>query len=348
MTDHEKYMRRCFQLAANGRGKVAPNPLVGSVLVHEGRIIGEGYHQKYGEPHAEVNSIKSVTEADKRFLSASTLYVSLEPCTHTGKTPPCTDFILQHGIRHVVVACSDPFEKVNGSGILQLRNAGVNVEFGILEKEAKEVNKIFFTFHEKQRPYVILKWAQTSDAFIGSGNRGRLKITTSAADVLVQQWRSGCAAIMVGTETAIADNPQLNNRLFPGASPVRLVIDRDLRIPSSHHLLSDGSPTIVITEKKSGSEGAVFYYQVGRNEALLPVVISLLHQRNLTSLMVEGGAETLKYFMEEGVWDEIRVISNDAVIAGEGLPAPVITNATLCETFNYAEHNVKVYTKMLR
>ncbi len=345
MTDHEKYMSRCLQLAENGRGKVAPNPMVGSVLVHNGRIIGEGYHQKYGESHAEVNCINSVTETDRRFIPESLLYVSLEPCNHTGNTPPCTDFILMNGIRHVVVACSDPFEKVNGSGVRKLREQGVTVDLGILEKEARELNKVFFTFHEKQRPYIILKWAQTADGFIGSGIAERLKITDSSADVLVHQWRSECAAIMVGTRTAITDDPQLNNRLYPGPSPVRLVIDRDLEIPSTHHLLADGAPTIVITEKKSGEEGSVFYYQVGRNEALLPVVISLLHQRKLTSLMVEGGAETLKYFIEEGLWDEIRVISKVSMHAGKGLPAPVIKGAARSDEYSFAYHNVKVYTK---
>lgn len=345
MTDHEKYMSRCLQLAENGRGRVAPNPMVGSVLVHNGKIIGEGYHQKYGEAHAEVNCINSVTETDRRFLPESVLYVSLEPCNHTGNTPPCTDFILNSGIRHVVVACSDPFEKVNGSGIKKLREAGVIVDYGILEKEAREINKVFFTFHEKQRPYIILKWAQTADGFIGSGSDQRLKITDPSADVLVHKWRSECAAIMVGTKTAVADNPQLNNRLHPGSSPVRLVIDRNLEIPSTHYLLADGAPTIIITEKKSGEEGAVVYYQVGRNEALLPVVISLLHQRKLTSLMVEGGAETLKYFIDEGIWDEIRVITNNAVTAGRGLPAPVIKGAVKTTAFEFAAHNVKVYTK---
>lgn len=345
MTDHEKYMSRCFQLAANGKGRVAPNPLVGAVLVYDGKIIGEGYHQKYGEAHAEVNCINSVTEEDRRYFSDSILYVSLEPCNHTGNTPPCTDLILRSGIQHVVVACSDPFEKVNGSGIKQLRDAGVRVDYGVLEAEAREINKLFFTFHEKQRPFIILKWAQTADGFIGTETDERLRVTDASADVLVHQWRSECAAIMVGTKTAIADNPQLNNRLFPGASPVRLVIDLNLEIPATHHLLSDGAPTIVITEKKSGAHGAIMYYQVGRNEALLPVVISLLHQRKLTSLIVEGGAETLKYFIDEGLWDEIRVITNGALTVGKGLPAPVIRGAGSVKEFDFSGHNVKVYTK---
>ena len=319
--------------------------MVGAVLVHQNRIIGEGFHQKYGEAHAEVNCVNSVTEADKRLISSSTLYVSLEPCTHTGKTPPCTDLILRNKISHVVVACGDPFEKVNGSGIEQLRSAGVKVETGILEAEAKILNKEFFTFHEQQRPYIILKWAQTADGFMGSGTKERLRITTPAADVLVHKWRSECAAIMVGTTTAIADDPELTNRSYPGNSPVRVVIDRHLQIPSTHHLLSDGLPTIVVTEDKTGQDGAVHYYQVGRKEAILPAIISLLHMRNLTSLFVEGGAATLQHFIDTDLWDEVRIITNEKMNTGKGLAAPVLKGCRLSQVYQFAEHNVKVYTK---
>ena len=251
-------MHRCLELAGHGSGYVSPNPMVGAVLVHSGRIIGEGYHQRYGQAHAEVNCIDSVSETDRRLIGESTLYVSLEPCAHFGKTPPCTDLIIKHKIPKCVVGCRDPFKEVDGKGIEKLRAAGVHVEVGVLEKECKELNKRFFTFHTEHRPYIILKWAQTGDGFIAgplnpsaswrrtfedSGEtkviQERLLISNEYSNRLVHKWRSEEASILVGTNTALLDDPELTTRLWTGPSPVRIVLDMNLRLPSSLKMFND-------------------------------------------------------------------------------------------------------------
>ena len=221
-------MHRCLELAEKAAGHVAPNPMVGAVLVHEGIIIGEGYHQIYGGPHAEVNCIASVPSSLQHLIQDSVIYVSLEPCAHHGKTPPCADLIIRHNIRHVVIGCRDPFVEVDGKGIEKLHAAGIKTETGILEKECRELNKRFFTFHTKHRPFIILKWAQTGDGKIGTENN-RLHITGSVTNRLVHKWRSEESAILVGANTALADNPQLTTRLWSGNSPTRLIIDPELR-----------------------------------------------------------------------------------------------------------------------
>ncbi len=243
LTIDESFMHRCLELARLGAGYVAPNPMVGAVLLHEGRIIGEGWHKEYGKAHAEVNCINAVKESERQFISQSTLYVSLEPCAHHGKTPPCTDLIIRHKIPRVVIGCRDSFKEVDGKGIEKLKAAGIEVETAVLEQECRELNKRFFTFHTKQRPYIILKWAQTSDGFIAplippkvgisEPQTQRLFISNEYSNILVHQWRSEEAAIMVGTNTALLDNPELTTRLWPGPSPVRLVIDLNLRLPDS-------------------------------------------------------------------------------------------------------------------
>jgi diaminohydroxyphosphoribosylaminopyrimidine deaminase / 5-amino-6-(5-phosphoribosylamino)uracil reductase len=330
--DHEPYMRRCFELAQLGAGYVAPNPMVGAVLVHNDRIIGEGWHQRYGQAHAEVNCIASVKEEDKDLIASSTMYVSLEPCAHYGKTPPCADLIIRYHIPHVVIGCRDPFSKVDGKGIDKLKAAGIDVEAGILENEAKELNKRFFTFHTQHRPYVILKWAQTADGFIaadpaltnGNGKTDRLLISNDLSNRIVHRWRSEEASILVGTNTALLDNPALTNRLWDGPSPVRLVVDMDLHLPHELQLFDHSQRTIVFNTIKHEEEENLLYYQVTHDVSLVPQIMNALYQLQLQSVLVEGGAALLQSFIAENCWDEARVIVNKDLFIKRGLPAPVM------------------------
>lgn len=315
-------MHRCLELARYGAGNVAPNPMVGAVLVHGDRIIGEGWHRQYGGPHAEVHCIQdAISRGGEALLPESTIYVSLEPCAHSGKTPPCADLIIRYKIPRVVMACRDPFEAVNGRGMEKLREAGVEVISGVLEKEAIELNKRFFTFHILKRPYVILKWARTADGFIGQPGK-RLLISNGYSNRLVHRWRSEEAAILVGTETALQDDPQLNNRLWPGPSPLRMVLDMNLRLPASLRLFSDGKKTMVINAVKNGEEGPVHYLQISKDRPLVEEVLGTLHRLQVLSVLVEGGGTMINSFINTGLWDEIRVIQSPKK-SGTGIPAPV-------------------------
>ncbi|MEP7239053.1 MAG: bifunctional diaminohydroxyphosphoribosylaminopyrimidine deaminase/5-amino-6-(5-phosphoribosylamino)uracil reductase RibD [Ferruginibacter sp.] len=319
-------MQRCLQLAAMGAGHVAPNPMVGAVLVYADRIIGEGYHQKYGKAHAEVNCINSVAEADKDFISKSKLYVSLEPCAHFGKTPPCADLIIKNKIPNVVIGCRDSFAAVNGKGIERLKAAGVIVTVGILENECRELNKRFFTFQEKQRPYIILKWAQSNDGKIAGDSSSRLLISNEFTNRLVHKWRSEEAAILVGTNTALIDDPALTSRLWPGKSPVRLVIDLELKLPT-HLKLFDGSvKTIVFNNTKQAEGENLVYQKLNKEENVISQIAAALYAMQIQSLLVEGGATLLQSFIDEGLWDEARIINNEQLVAGNGLNAPVLKN----------------------
>lgn len=354
MTTHEKYMYRSIELAKLGAGNVAPNPMVGAVLVHDGRIIGEGYHEKYGEAHAEVNCInQAIKNGYGEMIPQSIIYVSLEPCAHFGKTPPCADLIIRHGIPKVIIGCRDPFKEVNGKGIERLETAGVEVETGVLEKECRELNKRFFTFHEQHRPYIILKWAQTGDGFIATSPqtplqgrgasedpaRRRLLISNEYTNRLVHKWRSEEAGILVGTNTAMNDDPELTTRLWPGNSPVRLIVDMHLRLPSSLKIFNNAATTIVFNTKKHSGEPEwpfpsplerekvrLLYYQVTEDVNLVHQIIHALYRVKIQSVIVEGGAKLLQSFIDEEMWDEARVISNKLVI-GKGLPAPELKNA---------------------
>lgn len=319
-------MQRCLQLAAMGAGHTAPNPMVGAVLVYAGRIIGEGYHQVYGKAHAEVNCINSVTEADKKFITKSTMYVSLEPCAHFGKTPPCADLIVENKIPNVVIGCPDSFAAVNGKGIERLKTAGVNVTVGILENECLELNKRFFTFQEKQRPYIILKWAQSSDGNIAGDGSSRLLISNEFTNRLVHKWRSEEAAILVGTNTALLDDPALTTRLWPGKNPVRLLIDLELKLPMHLKLFDGGTKTIVFNYNKQDETENLVYHQLNKEKSMLAQIVSALYAMQIQSLIVEGGAKLLQSFIDEGLWDEARIICNEELIAGNGLSAPVLKN----------------------
>ena len=322
-------MHRCLQLAKMGTGNVAPNPMVGAVLVYENEIIGEGYHQQYGQAHAEVNCINNVSEANQSVIEKSTLYVSLEPCAHFGKTPPCADLIIKNKIPNVVIACRDSYEEVDGKGIQKLQQAGVNVIVGILEKEALELNKRFFTFHRKQRPYIILKWAQSRDAKIARQDFSALKISNDITNRMVHKWRSEEAAILVGTNTALHDNPSLTTRLWKGNNPVRLVLDLQLKLPLSLHLFDGSVKTIVFNQVKHEEENGVTFYKLSSGEDIISGLLNALYRLKIQSVLIEGGARLLQSFIDQNYWDEARVITNEQLLIKNGINAPKLKNSSL-------------------
>jgi diaminohydroxyphosphoribosylaminopyrimidine deaminase / 5-amino-6-(5-phosphoribosylamino)uracil reductase len=321
---HEFWMNRCLQIAGNGMGSVSPNPLVGCVIVHEEVIIGEGFHRKFGEAHAEVNAICSVKDRNK--LKSSTLYVNLEPCSHYGKTPPCAELIIKTGIPKVVIACMDPYKEVSGKGIQLLIDAGIEVISGILETEAKELNRRFFTFQIKKRPFIILKWAQTLDGFIDSvrppdREAAPVWITNEELRVIVHKWRTEEDAIIVGTNTALMDNPRLTARDWEGKNPLRIIIDKDLMLPIDLHLFDQSTPTIVLTGKKKQKQENLEYLQLDFNHDIIDVLLKELNNRNIQSLIVEGGKQLLESFINSGLWDEARILTG-AKRFGKGVKAP--------------------------
>ena len=326
MHAHETYMHRCLQLAQLGQGYVAPNPMVGAVLVHNNRIIGEGYHKIYGQAHAEVNCINSVAEEDRALIQHSTMYVSLEPCSHFGKTPPCADLIIQHKIPHVVVGCVDPFPQVSGKGIERLRSNGVEVITGVLEQECKELNKRFITYVTQHRPYIVLKWAQSANGRMARADRARFAISNDRSRRLVHKWRSQEASILVGTNTAFFDDPELTNRFWYGPHPVRLIVDMELRLPSSLKIFDRQVKTIIFNTLKHEELENLHYYQVTADVNLIHQVVNALYQMKIQSVLVEGGARLLQSFIDENMWDEIRTITNEELIMDEGIAAPVFAN----------------------
>lgn len=315
-------MYRCLELAEKGSGYVAPNPMVGAILVHDGKIIGEGYHRQYGQAHAEVNCINSVDTAEKKKIKDSVLYVSLEPCAHLGKTPPCTDLIIANQIPEVVIGCRDPFKEVDGKGIENLKAASVHVVYGILEKECQQINKRFFTYHTQHRPYIILKWAETGDRKIAGNGTERLYISNEQTNRLVHKWRSGEASILVGTKTALLDDPELTTRNWEGPSPVRLVVDMDLKLPLSLKIFNGNQKTIVFNTIKHEENDYLNFYQVTEDVSLVHQIVNALYQMKIQSVIVEGGAKLLQSFIEEEMWDEARVIKNDKLMIQHGLAAP--------------------------
>ncbi len=343
MVVDEVYMNRCLQLAQLGAGRVAPNPMVGALLVHNERIIGEGYHQTYGHAHAEVNCIASVKNEDKHLISQSTLFVSLEPCSHFGKTPPCTDLIVRNNIKKVVVGCRDPFPEVDGKGVENLKQAGIDVTLGLLESECAALNKRFFSYHQQRRPYVTLKWAQSADGKI-AGTGKRLHISNEYTNRLVHRWRSEEMAILVGTNTALHDDPELTTRLWCGKNPIRAVVDMNLKLPATLKLFTSGHPTIVFNlhkhtlsdeeSKLKWADVGVCYYRVSDGGNLVHQILNGLYQLGIQSLLVEGGRQLLQSFIKESVWDEARVICNQELSIGEGLAAPTLQGHELVATEN--------------
>ena len=324
----EFYMRRCLQLASCGAGSTSPNPMVGAVIVCDGRIIGEGYHIRAGEPHAEVNAVNSVKNTDRQLLSRSTMYVSLEPCSHYGKTPPCADLIISCKIPRVVIAITDTNSQVNGVGIARLRAAGVDVAVGVLRDKAFGLNRNFFTFHNDNRPFIIIKWAESADGFIDvlreSSSVPSLKISTPLSQAVVHKIRSRCDAILVGRRTALLDNPSLDARYWGGRSPLRLVIDKEGTLPSTLKIFDGTLPTLLFTQSEQvgkfheGVELVVLDFSCN----ILPQILSCLHSRKVGSLLVEGGATLLQSFIDASLWDVARVERNPLLFVGEGVAAP--------------------------
>lgn len=325
--EEEKYMQRCIQLAQNGHNNVPPNPMVGAVIVCENKIIGEGYHIKFGGPHAEVNAINSIK--DRSLLKRSTLYVSLEPCSHYGKTPPCADLIIQKEIPKIVIGCQDPFREVAGRGIKKLRDAGRDVIVGFMEKECKELIKQFTTFHLLKRPYITLKWAESSDGYIDiEREKGSpIILSTELTSMLVHKRRAESNAIMVGTRTAQLDNPALTVRNWYGNHPTRVVIDRRLTLPLSLHLFDNSIKTLVFTEEQYAKtiDEKIEYITLDFKTDIIPQILTALHNRRIQSLFVEGGTILLQSFINNSLWDEVFIEENPIKL-GSGVKSPQIND----------------------
>ncbi len=340
--DYSVYMFRCIELAKLGSGNVAPNPMVGAVLVYYGRIIGEGYHQQYGQAHAEVNCINNVLAADKHLIKESTLFVSLEPCAHFGKTPPCADLIIKHQICKVVVGCRDPFPLVDGKGIEQLEAAGVLVTIGLMEKECIDLNKRFFTFHQQKRPFVILKWAQSNNGQIANADRSPVRISNDYSNRLVHRWRSEESAILIGTNTAWHDNPSLNVRHWTGKNPVRMVVDLNLRLPKTLHLFDQQQKTIIFNAIKHEETDKLMYYKL-ENISVVDGLLAACHELKIQSILVEGGTIFAQQFIDAGLWDEARVIENTELIIQNGYAAPLLKNHSIVSKEFIASDSITYY-----
>lgn len=315
----EDYLRRCIELAQIAVGNTYPNPLVGSVIVHNGKIIGEGFHERAGEPHAEINAIRSVR--DKGLLPESTLYVSLEPCSHFGRTPPCAEAIKEIGFKRVVIGAMDINERVNGRGKALLKAAGIEVCSPLLEAECWELNKRFFTYHSKRRPYITLKWASSADGFLDKDYQP-FSISNGLSKQWVHRMRSEEQAILVGTRTALGDNPSLTTREVVGRSPIRLLIDLSLKVPQHFNIFNSEAETIVFNSQKEGREDNVLYVRIQNKERLLEEMIEALYQLQIQSVLVEGGGFTLGEFISHNLWDEAVVISNPSLYLDNGTKAP--------------------------
>ncbi|MEZ4939996.1 MAG: bifunctional diaminohydroxyphosphoribosylaminopyrimidine deaminase/5-amino-6-(5-phosphoribosylamino)uracil reductase RibD [Saprospiraceae bacterium] len=338
-----QFMHRCFQLARLGAGSVTPNPMVGAVLVHENRIIGEGWHRQFGGPHAEVHALQSVAPADRHLIPRSTLYCSLEPCFHHGKTPPCVDLILEQKIPRVVVSNVDPNPLVGGQGLEKLRAAGVAVESGVLEAEGRRLNRAFFTWITNKRPFIILKWAQSADGFIARQSE-RTVISGTLARRLVHRWRAESDAILVGANTALVDNPGLDNRYFFGKSPLRVVLNFKNKIAPTALLLDDSVSTWVLGPQRSGNWENTLFQEV-HPENWIPELLEKLRADNRAILLVEGGTQVLQQFLDGGFWDEIRILENPQYLRA-GVPAPQgWQHAILVEAFSVRGDLVRIFRK---
>jgi diaminohydroxyphosphoribosylaminopyrimidine deaminase / 5-amino-6-(5-phosphoribosylamino)uracil reductase len=338
MPSHEVFMSRCLELAAKAMGCVSPNPMVGAVLVHNGRILAEGYHEQYGRAHAEVNCLKNVKAEDPELIKDATLYVSLEPCAHHGKTPPCADLIIEKGIRKVVVGSSDPNPLVAGRGISKLRNAGIDVTEHVLQKECDFLNRRFITFHTKHRPYIILKWAQSADGFFAPEGKKQHWLTNEKSKTLTHKWRTEEDAILVGTNTVLIDNPQLTARHWDGRNPVRIMIDRELKVPTDSNIFDDEAMTIVYNEIQEGLQFGTIYVKTGFYVSLPQHIAEDLYTRDIQSLIIEGGANTLTHFIEAGLWDEARIFTAPSQL-GSGIKAPQVEGLTH-ETLNLEDDSL--------
>ena len=338
-------MRRCFALARIGAGNVSPNPMVGAVLVYDGKILGEGWHQRWGEAHAEVNCLGAVSTENQSYIPYSTLFCNLEPCSHFGKTPPCADLIIQHKIPRVFVSNNDPNPMVAGKGLAKLRYAGIEVIEGVLEDEGTWLNRAFFTWINEGRPRIILKWAQTADGLLGEIDK-RTAISGPAASRLVHRWRAESDAILVGRHTAVVDNPRLDPRNYYGKTPLRIVLDKHGKIPASHHLLDDSTETWVYGNASGSTPFSKTRFIHLTGNALIPCILDDLKKAGKATLLVEGGANVLHQFLESGYWDEIRVLSSKYRL-GQGVMAPQIpgNRVILREQFNIGNDQVSIFTR---
>jgi len=339
MSNDELYIKRCIELAQKALGKTYPNPLVGSVIVHNGNIIGEGYHHKAGQPHAEINAINSVENKD--LIPESTIYVSLEPCAHYGKTPPCALKIKELGFKKVVIGTMDSHDKVNGKGKKIIQNAGIEVVSGILEQECIELNKRFFTYHEKKRPYIILKWAESGDGFMDKDFKPTA-ISNSLVNQFVHQLRADEHAILVGTQTALNDNPGLTVRNAEGVNPIRILIDFDLKVPGDFKIYNDEAQTLVINSKKEGAENNIKFIKTGK-ENFLQDLMTALYKEQIQSVIIEGGRYTLQQFINEGLWDEAIVIKNEDLKLQNGTKAPKLDHLTPYEIRPIRDNIIQFY-----
>jgi diaminohydroxyphosphoribosylaminopyrimidine deaminase/5-amino-6-(5-phosphoribosylamino)uracil reductase len=342
MLHHELFMQRCLQLAALSQQWVAPNPMVGAVVVKHGNIIAEGYHQQYGGAHAEVNAINTIE--DKTLLEGATIYVSLEPCAHFGKTPPCTNLIIEHKIAKVVIACLDPNPLVAGKGVTQLEQAGVEVIVGILEKDAKELNKRFIHFHTHKKPFVVLKWAQTEDGYCGrlKNSSQANKITNWYSDVMVHKMRSAEAAILVGYNTAINDNPKLTNRKWYGKNPIRIVIDLENNLPPHLNIFNDDATTLVFTTSPKQNTPTISYFKFNNKGHFIIEILEVLYQKNIQSVLVEGGPQTLQLFIETDTWNEAHIFTSD-INWQTGIKAPALLKGVEVTSINYFNDTYKTF-----
>jgi len=344
MVQHEYFLKRCLELAQLGAGQVSPNPMVGSIIVHDGKIIGEGYHMAFGDVHAEVNAVKDVFDKHtnaQHLLKKSTIYVNLEPCSHYGKTPPCADLIISHEIPKAVIGCRDPFPVINGKGIEKLKDAGIEVIENILTEECYNFNRRFFTRIIKQRPYIILKWAETANGFFAPLDGSQKWISSAESKQLVHSWRAEEDAVLIGKNTALADNPRLNVRECEGRNPIRIVIDPQLELPNELNVFDQSQHTIVFNQLKTDVIGNTKYLEIENFDYLPQLMAYQLYLMDVQSLIVEGGKETLNTFINSGLWDEARVFVSP-LSWDEGILAPKIIN-NLIETKSIGPDILKIY-----
>ena len=344
MEKHIKYMQRCLQLAELGKSLVSLNPMVGAVIVHNDIVIGEGFHERFGEPHAEVNAINMVLKNFKNaneLLLNSTLYVSLEPCSHTGKTPPCTDLIIKHKIPEVQIACLDPFSKVNGKGMAQLKESGIKVEIGILEQEVKELNKRFFTYHNLQRPYVIIKFAESVDGFMGSVSGEPFQFSNNITSRLTHKWRSEEKAILVGANTVAMDNPELTTRTWPGKNPIRIIIDKNLSLSNTANVFDGAVKTYIFNKSEMKTEGNLNFVSLDWNLYPVQFLLYQLYLLEINSVIIEGGAKTINWFLDSEIWDEARIITSTMYLKN-GLKSPKI-NGILKQAIKLKSDTIRIY-----
>ena len=337
-------MQRALHLAALGREWVGSNPMVGCVIVHKDLIIGEGFHQKYGEAHAEVNAINSVINKD--LLSESTVYVTLEPCSHFGKTPPCADLLIKHNVKKVVICNFDPFPQVSGTGIKKLQDAGIEVETGILAEKGEELNKRFFKVHRTGLPYIVIKWAETADGFVAQKDGNPVAISNTTTNITVHRWRAEESGILVGTNTVLSDNPQLNARNWPESNnPTRIIIDKNLRIKGDFNIFDQKQKTLIYSLYKNQIDENLEFIQINSEGNFLKNMLSDLKNRGINSVLVEGGPQLIHSFFEEQLYDEIRVIKSDIVLK-EGINAPKVPSGIpLVNNYSILNDQIFIFTR---